>query len=226
MNNRKRIIAAEIVSIAAVTALLLVVPMTPLVYAGYVFVVMDILLAMFMLLQLVDGGLAKYLTNVAMALALKSALAISALVAVAVPICEAFGAVLPLKWFIVIEIFIYAGAALTALVIGAGQDEIERQEQKKFISTAKWKNLRAKAEAMASRCPVEVKRDVTSVRDAIRYSDPVTTQPFAAMDGKIAAAVGDLAILIEDGHFETVPAVCARIVAMVRDRAERKKAFR
>lgn len=225
MNNRKRIIAAEIVSILAVSSVLLIVRISPLVFAGYVFIVTDIVLAAAMLLQLVDGGMAKYLTNVGMTLALKSALAISAIIAVAVPLCEAVGAAMPLKWFLVIEIFIYAAAALTALALGAGQDEIERQERKRFAATVKWKNLRLKIESISSRCPTELRRDVSAARDAIRYADPIEDPSFAALDHDIAAAVGNLAALVDGGHHETVPPACARIVAMVHDRAERKKAF-
>lgn len=225
MNNRKRIIAAEIVSILAVSSVLLIVRISPLVFAGYVFIVTDIVLAAAMLLQLVDGGMAKYLTNVGMTLALKSALAISAIIAVAVPLCEAVGAAMPLKWFLVIEIFIYAAAALTSLALGAGQEEIERQERKHFATTVKWKNLRLKIETISSRCPAELKRDVSAARDAIRYADPIEDPSFAALDHDIATAVGNLAALVDDGHHETVPSACAQIVAMVRDRAERKKAF-
>ena len=133
MNKQKlRIVTVGLIAIAALTALLVALPFTMLTLTAYLFLVTDIVVFLATFWQVVDSGIGRYLTNAAFVMALRPWVLLSAVIGVVVPALELASIyVVPIIWFCVIQIFVFAIAGIIMLVIGAGQEEIERQQAQK-----------------------------------------------------------------------------------------------
>lgn len=221
MNKQKlRIVVAGLIAIAALTALLVALPFTKLTLTAYLFLVTDIILFLATFWQVVDSGIGRYLTNAAFVLALRPWVLLSAVIGVVFPALELASIyVVPIIWFCVIQIFVFAIAGIIMLVIGAGQEEIERQQARKEQATSAWKMLRCDIEAILARTPAELKRPVGSARDAIRYASPVSYPALASLEYAIRSDVSSLGALI-DGRHDGVEALCGKICEEVKHRAD------
>ena len=224
MSKQKlRIVTAGLIAIAALTSLLIALPFTALTLVAYLFLVADIVLFLATFWQIADSGIGKYLTNAAFVLALRPWVLLSAAVSVIFSILELAAIYsIPVVWFCVIQVFVFAVAGIIMLVIGAGQEEIERQQKHKEQTTSAWKMLRCDIDAIMSRTPTELKRSVGSVRDAIRYASPVSYPALASLEYAIRSDVSALGTLI-DGRHEGVETLCRKICDEVKDRANRMK---
>ncbi len=227
MSKQKlRIIAAGLIAIAALTALLIALPFASLTLAAYLFIVADIILFLATFWQIADSGIGRYLTNAAFVLAIRPWVLVSAALSVIFPVLELASIYsMPIVWFCVIQIFVFAVAGIVMLVIGAGQEEIERQQNQKEQATSSWKKLRCDIEAIMARTPAEFKRSVSSVRDAIRFASPVSYPALASLEHTIRADISALGVLIDGGH-DGVEALCRKICDEVKDRSNRLKTLK
>ncbi len=226
MNVQKaRIVAAAVIVASVASALFIVSQKTLLATASYIFLLADTAIASAMLWQAAAGKIGKYLANAAMALALKSGLALSVAVCIAFPVLEAVGLfAMPVKWFCVIQCFIFAAMGLTALAIGAGGDEISRVGNSRAAATGNWKALRADIESMAASAPQEIRRELEEVRDAMRYANPMLSS------GDYELIIGhdlvELKSRVEQRRFDEARQLCADITAKVKERSIRQKLSR
>lgn len=227
MSKQKlRIVVAGVIAIAALTALLIALPFAALTLAAYLFIVADIVLFLATFWQIADSGMGRYLTNAAFVLALRPWVLISAAISVIFSILGLAAIYsIPVVWFCVVQIFVFAVAGIIMLVIGAGQEEIERQQDRKEQTTSAWKMLRCDTDAIMSRTPAELKHSVGSVRDAIRYASPVSYPALASLEHAIRSDVSALGVLIDGGH-EGVETLCRKICDEVKDRANRLKSMK
>ena len=227
MSKQKlRIVAAGLIAIAALTALLIALPFAALTLAAYLFIVADIVLFLATFWQIADSGIGRYLTNAAFVLALRPWVLFSAAISLVFAILELAGIYsIPVVWFCVIQIFVFAIAGIVMLVIGAGQEEIERLQNRKEQTTSAWKILRCDIEAIMARTPAEFKRSVGSVRDAIRFASPVSYPALASLEHAIRSDISALGVLIDGGH-DGVEALCRKICEEVKDRANRLKVMK
>ena len=227
MSKQKlRIIAAGLIAIAALTALLIALPFASLTLAAYLFIVADIILFLATFWQIADSGIGRYLTNAAFVLTIRPWVLVSAALSVIFPVLELASIYsMPIVWFCVIQIFVFAVAGIVMLVIGAGQEEIERQQNQKEQATSSWKKLRCDIEAIMARTPAEFKRSVSSVRDATRFASPVSYPALASLEHTIRADISALGVLIDGGH-DGVEALCRKICDEVKDRSNRLKTLK
>lgn len=227
MSKQKlRIIAAGLIAIAALTALLIALPFASLTLAAYLFIVADIILFLATFWQIADSGIGRYLTNAAFVLAIRPWVLVSAALSVIFPVLELASIYsMPIVWFCVIQIFVFAVAGIVMLVIGAGQEEIERQQNQKEQTTSTWKMLRCDIEAIMARTPAEFRRSVGTVRDAIRFASPVSYPALASLEHTIRGDISALGVLIDGGH-DGVEALCMKICEEVKDRSNRLKTLK
>ncbi len=226
MNVQKaRIVAAAVIVASVASALFIVSQKTLLATASYIFLLAGTAIASAMLWQTAAGKIGKYLANAAMALALKSGLALSVAMCIVFPILEAVGLfAMPVKWFCMIQCFIFAAMGLTALAIGAGGDEISRVGNSREAATGNWKALRADIESIAASAPQEIRREIEEVRDAMRYANPMMSS------GDYEMVIGhdliELGSRVDERRFDEARQLCAEITAKVKERSIRQKLSR
>ena len=226
MNVQKaRIVAATVFAASAASVFFIASQKTLLAIVSYIFLLADTAIASAMLWQTATGKIGKYLANAAMALALKSGLALSVAVCIAFPILEAVGLfAMPVKWFCVIQCLLFAAMGMTALAIGAGGGEISRVGNSREAATGNWKALRADIESIAASAPQEIRREIEEVRDAMRYANPMMSSGDHEMI--IGHDLIELGSLIDERRFDEARSLCAKITGMVRERSIRQKLVR
>lgn len=223
MNVQKaRIVAAAVIAAAVESVLFIVSPRTGLTVAAYIFLLADTAIATAMLWQIANGGISGYLANAAMVLALKSWLALSAIICIAIPVFEASGLfAMPVKWFCAIQCLPFAAMGLTALAVGAGAKEIEDVRAGREEVTDSWRTLRVDIEGIAVNAPSEIRQEVEAVSDAMRYASPISLS--GRKESAIGADIATLRILVGEGKSDEARKLCAEIVAKVKERSMRQK---
>ncbi len=223
--QKARIVAAAVIAASVASVLFIVSQKTNLATASYIFLLADTAIASAVLWQTAVGKIGKYLANAAMALALKSGLALSVAVCIAFPILEAVGLfAMPVTWFCVIQCLLFAAMGLTALAISAGGDEIARVGNSREAASGNWKTLRADIESIAANAPSEIRREIEEVRDAMRYANPMMSSSGHEMI--IGHDLIELGSLIDERRFDEARQLCADITAKVKERSIRQKLSR
>ena len=127
---------------------------------------------------------------------------------------------MPLRWFLFVQIIFAAVLAIMLLLLGMGKDHIENAGG----VTAKysnWKLLLADVETVLAKVAPESQNDVTAVRDAVKYADPMSNPALDALEQEIRSNIMQLAGLVEEKKASEVSALCVKIQNQIKDRAKR-----
>ena len=133
---------------------------------------------------------------------------------------------MPLKWFILGHIILAALYAWKLLAADAGREEIERIEVKVKENISNWKNLQTQSANLASQAPSPVRNAVESVKDAIRYADPVTAPELTEIEADIKENITRLSQAIQDGDNETTEKLSEEILLQVKQRSEMTRSLK
>ena len=97
-------------------------------------------------------------------------------------------------WIPVILFVILLGlAAIGMIAAETARDEVERQETVKQVNTGTMKALRAKAAAIAGACTdSEQKKALDKLAEAVRYSDPVSSDATQKLEMKLEVLLDEL----------------------------------
>jgi hypothetical protein len=212
--------AVTIAAILATVATLafLVVNVTPLFIAAYGFTLLAIGVLLWVNLFLIDNA-RTYPWGAALPQMAASYLGVEFSVSLAAILLEQLAKiVIPAKWFVVIQALILSIFAIRLILLNAGRVEIERVEHQVEANTHDWKFLVADIEALATKSA-----DVKPLLDAVKYSDPVTSNALTEYDAKIRDGVSALAIAVEIGDAAKVAETLPPILRQIQDRNRRAK---
>jgi hypothetical protein len=121
-------------------------------------------------------------------------------------------------WFTVAQCVTLAVFAIRVITLNAGRVEIERVEEKVKANTVDWKTLAAELEALSARAPV-----VKPVLEAVKYSDPVTSPALTEYDAKLREDVAALANAVNAGDDAKAAEFAAVLRLRVKDRNNRAR---
>ncbi len=220
----KRIIAAVVVGIAIVSAIYIPLRKDAVVHTAYATLVLAAILSGASLWQLEKKLAQDYITNVAFPLALKAYLALTAAMAVVFVALDLTGAwSISFSWYMAFQVIVISLTAWKLLAIGAAQDAILNVGEQVQATVSNWKLLQADADAILKTAPAALQREISDVRDAIRYADPMSRAEVAAQEQEIAGGLGQLRELVKENKADEAKALCTRIKDVVADRANRLK---
>lgn len=222
--QQKRILAAALIGIVIPTAILIPIPKDNLVFAAYGFLLLAVIISAASLWQLSTSSAKNYLTGMAFPLALKLYLVSNiamAVVFVALDLTETW--YLPPLWYSAIQVAIIGYTAWKLLAIGTGQEEILRVGDGVKEQTSNWKMLLADTETILTTIPSSMRKNLSEVRDAIRYADPISHSAVVSIDESIHNAIDQLKNLIAENKESEVSVLCKQIIDDVHDRSNRLK---
>ena len=220
--NEKRIIAAVAVGIAIVTAIYIPLRKDMVVHTAYATLVLAAILAGASLWQLEKKLAQDYITNLAFPLALKFYLGMTVAMAVLFVLLDLAGVwAISFSWYAALQVIIIGFTAWKLLAIGAAQDAILKVGEQVQANVSNWKLLVADADAILKTAPADLHRNVSDLRDAIRYADPMSRSEVAAQEQEIAGGLKQLRDLVREGKADEAKALCARIQDVIEDRANR-----
>ena len=223
MNSyQKRTLVAAIVALLVLTALLILIPKTPIVIAGYLFSVLGIVEFFGSLAYLAGSSKKDYLVNTAFPYVTRgyaiAAIAFSFLFA-ALDCFEIW--TMPVGWFVFVQIILAAILIIKFLMLETGKELVETTGETAAVKYSSWKSLLADVEAVLAKVSPESQNDVTAVRDAVKYADPMSNPALDALEQEIRSNIMQLAGLVEEKKASEVSALCVKIQNQIKDRAKR-----
>ncbi len=110
-------------------------------------------------------------------------------------------------------------SALGFIAADATRDEVERQDTVHKANVTIMRTLQSKAAFLVSQCEdPETKKDLRAFADALRYSDPVSSETVAAAEADLSAVVEELGSAVTDKDYAATKTLCARASALLADR--------
>ena len=221
---QKRIIAGVVVAIAIVSALYIPMHKSPVVHTAYASLLLAALLAGASLWQLSRTTARDYITGLAFPLALKSYLTTTVSMAVLFVTLDLTGIwSISLSWYASLQIIVIGLTAWKLLAIGAGTVAIHQVEEYVHANVSNWKLIQADVEAILRIAPSTISREVSAVRDLIKYADPMSKAEVAPQEQEIAMCLKELRYKVQENKADEAKAICTRIRNAVNDRANRLK---
>ena len=222
--HQKRILAGVLIAFAIVSALYIPIPKSPVVHTAYASLLLGALIAGASLWQLSGTSRHDYVTALAFPLALKAYLTTTVAMAVTFVALDLAGIwSISFSWYAALQMILLGFTAWKLLAIGAAADAIRQLDEHVQPNVTNWRLLQADAEAILRTAPSGIQRDVSDMRDAIKYADPMSCMEVLAQDREIEKCLGELRELLRSNKVEEAKSLCSRIADVVRDRANRLK---
>ena len=225
MNSyQKRTLVAAVVSILVLTALLLLIPKTPLVITGYLFSILGIVEFFGSLVYLAGSTKKDYLVNTAFPFVTRGYAVMAIAFSILIAALEYFDVwTMKTSWFAFVQILFAAGLILMLLMLSSGKELVETAGEKVAVNYSNWKLLLADVEAALAKTAPESRKDVAAVRDAVKYADPMSNPAVDGLEQEIRGNIAGLARLVEEKKAPDITALCVTIQGQIRDRANRLK---
>lgn len=223
MNSyQKRTLVAAIVALLVLTALLILIPKTTIVIAGYLFSILGIVEFFGSVAYLAGSSKKDYLVNTAFPYVTRgyaiAAIAFSFLFAA----LDCFGLwTMPVGWFLFIQIIFAAVLIVKFLMLETGKELVETTGETVAVKYSNWKKLLADVEAVLAKVSPESQNDVTAVRDAVKYADPMSNPALDEIEQEIRSNIAELARLVEEKKTSEVSTLCVTIQDQIKDRTKR-----
>ena len=222
MNNNTRIFAAAGVGFIIFTAPLFVLPAVPgLVITAYIAALVAIgsIATAFFLAGNGKSGL--FVTTTALLLIIWKYVVLNILFSAIILLLHfTLKCSLPTGWFAIGHIVLAGITAIKLIAADAGKEHIEHVEIKVKESTSNWKMLREQTFSIAVRASADVRKSVESVRDAMRYADPVTSEQLYDIENAIKNNIDLLTAAVDSKDNEKIQPLAQEILLQIKQRSE------
>jgi hypothetical protein len=218
-SNKINGIIIAVVMALALTSLFLVVTVTALFVTAYVIALFGI--AMFGAgIVFLFANVKRYPWIAAMPRAIRRYLVAQLILSAVFVILEQFKIfVLPMPWFLFLHILVLAFFAIILLKLKSGKDIIDQRGDEVKEKVAALRFMVVDVEALTRRFPAHEK-DLKSVAEALRYSDPMSHASLAVYEEQIQRGI----MTIDESS--DIPAQCAELLRLIADRNGRVKALK
>ena len=223
MNSyQKRTLVAALIAVLVLTSLLLLIPKTSLVIAGYLFSVLAVIEFFGALTYLAGSTKKDYLVNTSFPYATNGYAIVTIAFSILIAVLEFFDIwTMKIGWFIFVQIIFAAFLIFMLLMLSSGKELVENAGEKVAAKYTNWKLLLADVEAILAKTAQESRKDVSIVLDAVKYADPMSHPSLDGLEQDIRGNITQLARLVEDKKSSDISALCARIQDQIKDRATR-----
>lgn len=120
---------------------------------------------------------------------------------------------------VLVGVVLLAAAAVGSIAADAIRDEVERQDTVLKTDVCTMRTLQSKAALIASQCEdAETKKTLDRFADALRYSDPVSSEPLREIEANLTALTDELQNAVLEKDYAAASALCARAEATLADR--------
>lgn len=218
-NNKNSVILITEIMAVMVTAIFLVMKITALSVTAYIFALVGI--AMFC-----KGSL--YMLNSQKSYPWFTAFPIRiwqylisgiVLSAIFITAENMFGWALPIRWFILLHIVLLAVCLITLILMRSGEAVIDNRGEEVTQKVAALRFVQTDMESLIQKFP-EYGNDLCQVRDALRYSDPISHSSLAVYEEQIQRGI----IALDNPEESTsIPERCAELLRQIADRNTKTK---
>lgn len=123
-------------------------------------------------------------------------------------------------WLAVILFVLLLGAAAIGFIAAEGvRDEVERQDVVHKANVSTMRALQSKAVFVASQCEdAETKKALDAFAEALRFSDPVSSDALADIEENLTGLVEELGNAVMDKDYSAARSLCAKASTLLADR--------
>ena len=123
-------------------------------------------------------------------------------------------------WIPVILFVLMLGAAAIGFVAAEGmRDEVERQDVVHKANVGTMRALQSKSVFIASQCDdPETKKALNVFAEALRFSDPVSSDALADIEENLTGLVEELGNAVMDKDYSAAKSLCAKATSLLADR--------
>ena len=123
-------------------------------------------------------------------------------------------------WIPVILFVLMLGAAAVGFIAAEGmRDEVERQDVVHKANVGTMRALQSKAVFVASQCEdAETKKALNAFAEALRFSDPVSSDATADIEENLTGLVEELGNAVMDKDYAAAKSLCTKASSLLADR--------
>lgn len=125
---------------------------------------------------------------------------------------------IPTMVLIIGHVIIFAFFFTMLMLMNTGKEYIENVDQKVAVKRQFIKELSNDLASIMENAPNEVKKDIQTVIDAVRYSDPMSSEGVVAIENDIQDNVTRLSLQTDT---EQIRELCITLVRQIKDRNNR-----
>lgn len=127
--------------------------------------------------------------------------------------------VVPAWPFIIVSLLILAAAALGTIATDMTRDEIERQDVQIKRDVSKMRELQSLGNSLVRQCDdAEAKAELQKLSDALRFSDPVSSDATAESEAELKHLLDELQNALLDGDFSGIGSLCKQAQNVLAER--------
>jgi hypothetical protein len=233
MNNKTRILLISIILASIVSLAFLIVPITANFIIGYVFSILGIISVAGTAL-IPAGENAKFPQDYAFPHVAVTYLVINILLSVIVILLEIIRIfTLPFVIFLVVQIALLGFFIIRIILLFSGKEHIEKVgnavKMKKMdiaLMLADIDSFRSKAGDITSPVKEKLLKDLDSIYDLVKYSDPMSDDRVYEIEDGIRFLLNQLGIAINEQNEALLEQLPIQIIQQVRERNNRVKALK
>lgn len=225
--NNFRILLGGAIGVVILTVLFFLLPRDGVLITAYVFALFAVAVMCISLLWTANRSGGEYVTSAAYPLATYQYVALNIAVSVIIVALKHFEFyTLSVGWFFFIHVLILGVFGWKILAMDAGREIIEERGAEVIAKTSNWKKLVMDLTSIASIADAEVKSQVTVVKDAARYADPMTCSELFEIESTIAEKVAELNAAVKSHRNTEIPAMCQGLLLDIKQRNELCKVYK
>lgn len=226
-HNNLRIFLGGIIGVVILTVLFFLLPRDGVLITAYVFALFAVAVMYISLWWAANRSGGEYVTTAAFPVAAYGYVSLNIVVSVLIVALKHFDFyALSTGWFCFIHILIAGFFGWKILAMDAGREIIEERGAEVIAKTSNWKKLVMDLTSIASIADAEVKSQVSVVKDAARYADPMTCSELFEIESTIAEKVAELNAAVKAHRNTEIPAMCQGLLLDIKQRNELCKAYK
>ncbi len=217
--NTIRILLATGLGVLLWTALYWVLPKAMVVHVGYGFGLLGMGMVAGTLLRVARSTKGNYIPHVAFPLvALRYGAGNLLLTGVVLGLVLVGKIAVPWVLFTLLHAAFLAWYLWKFLAMEAGREAILATGEKAEACCENWKSLCGEAEILVKTAPAQFQKEISQMRDAVRYADPVSHPSVAEVENRVRAALAGLKESLAKNEEASVSLRCQEIQAAVQER--------
>ena len=225
MKNNIRIFIATLIAVIILTVPLFLLECNAILIIAYIFALIGVCALTASLCWGVNRKNGEYVTTAAFPLTALNYLIFNLFFSIAVILLAKFTTyALAAGWFFFLHLLFAVFFIWKMLAMDAGKERIEETGQKVRERSSGWKQYCMEVSALVTVADVQIRKDVASVHDALRYSDPMSDERLAGTEARISEMIRQLSGMVRSHENNSIPELCRNLVNEIKIRNEQCKA--
>ncbi|MBR3032239.1 MAG: TIGR04086 family membrane protein [Clostridiales bacterium] len=120
---------------------------------------------------------------------------------------------------IIINVIVFAIAAIGCIAADLVRDEVVRQDVQVKANISNIRSLQALSAGLPGMCSDEaLKKDLQKLADEFKYSDPVSSDATKALEADMAVQLNDLKNALGNGDYDAARSYCGKLLSGLSER--------